>query len=71
LVVDAGHREQGIGRQLIAAVEEWAVQRGLEQIAVRSNVLRVESHPFYQRLGYVRIKTQHAYSKRLSTSGAA
>jgi hypothetical protein len=28
-------------------------------------VLRVESHPFYERLGYARSKTQHAYLKRL------
>jgi hypothetical protein len=34
-------------------------------MAVRSNVARAESHPFYERLGYVRTKTQHAYRKRL------
>jgi GNAT superfamily N-acetyltransferase len=70
LVVDAEHRGRGVGRQLIAAVEQWAVSRQLEQMAVRSNVLRAESHPFYERLGYVRIKTQHAYGKRLSGQGA-
>jgi hypothetical protein len=28
-------------------------------------VAREESHPFYQQLGYVRIKTQHVYRKPL------
>lgn len=27
--------------------------------------MRPEAHPFYERLGYVRVKTQHAYRKRV------
>jgi GNAT superfamily N-acetyltransferase len=65
LVVDARQRGQGIGRRLVAAVEAWAARRGLELVSVRSNVARAESHPFYERLGYARVKTQHAYRKRL------
>ena len=41
------------------------VARGLGEVSVRSNVIRAESHPFYERLGYVRFKTQHAYRKRI------
>ena len=69
LVVDPAYRSQGVGRRLVTAVEHWAANRGLEQMAVRSNVTRAESHPFYQRLGYTRAKTQHAYRKALSDSG--
>ena len=65
LVVDAAHRGRGAGSRLVHAVEQWAASRGLELVAVRSNVSRLESHPFYERLGYVRVKTQHAYRKRL------
>ena len=65
LVVDARQRGQGVGRRLVAAVEAWAARRGLELVSVRSNVARAESHPFYERLGYARVKTQHAYRKRL------
>ena len=69
LVVDTVYRGQGVGRQLVAAVEEWAATRGLDQMVVRSNVVRTESHPFYERLGYVRAKTQHAYCKQLTAHG--
>jgi GNAT superfamily N-acetyltransferase len=65
LVVDAQYRGGGVGRRLVAAVEEWALSRSLLQVIVRSNANRLESHPFYERLGYERSKTQHAYQKQL------
>ena len=65
LVVDPRARGRGVGRRLVAEIEAWAAGRGIRQMAVRSNVTRVESHPFYERLGYSRVKTQHAYRKRL------
>jgi ribosomal protein S18 acetylase RimI-like enzyme len=64
LVVAAEHRGQAVGRRLVTAVEAWARQRGLEDLTVRSNVTRLESHPFYRRLGFTRVKTQHVYRKR-------
>jgi GNAT superfamily N-acetyltransferase len=65
LVVDPRARGRGVGRLLVTEVEAWAAGRGIRQMAVRSNVTRRESHPFYERLGYARVKTQHAYRKRL------
>jgi len=66
LVVADGQRGKGVGRQLIDAVEQWTRSRGLDEISVKSNVIRPESHPFYERLGFTRYKTQHAYRKRLA-----
>jgi len=69
LVVDQRLRRSGIGRRLVAEVEAWAAGRGLLEMSVRSNLARVESHPFYEGQGYRRVKTQQVYRKRLG--GAA
>jgi GNAT superfamily N-acetyltransferase len=61
-----GQRGKGVGRRLVEAVEQWTLGRGLAEISVRSNVIRPESHPFYERIGFSRYKTQHAYRKRLA-----
>jgi GNAT superfamily N-acetyltransferase len=65
LVVDAQARRGGIGRAMIAAAEAWTRARGLDALYLRSNVLRPEAHPFYEGLGFLRTKTQHAYLKRV------
>lgn len=65
LVVSSAHRRSGIGQRLLVAVEGWASERGLPEVSVRSNVLREASHPFYEKHGYRRVKTQHAYRKSL------
>lgn len=65
LVVDAAVRGSGVGRELVADAEQWALAQGFDAIGVRSNVLREGSHPFYESLGFARVKTQHAYRKVL------
>jgi GNAT superfamily N-acetyltransferase len=71
LVVRQGVRRLGVGKALLAAAEEFARGRGLDSIRVRSNVARPESHPFYERMGYARIKTQHCYRKPLGSPNEA
>lgn len=66
LVVSASARRLGVGKSLVASAEHWAIQQGFRLIRVRSNVSRVESHPFYQRIGFSPKKTQHVYEKPLS-----
>ena len=65
LVVGQGHRGAGVARHLVEAVERWAAGRGFDQLSVRSNIIRSESHAFYEKVGYSRFKTQHAYRKRI------
>lgn len=65
LVVDEACRAQGAGRLLMGHAEQWAREKGCRGVYLRSNVIRKEAHSFYERLGYTRIKTQHAFRKDL------
>lgn len=63
LVVAEALRRGGVGRLLVENIEGWAIGKGCRELFLRSNVARPEAHPFYERLGYERTKTQHAYRK--------
>ncbi len=65
LVVDERHRSDGIGAELLAAAEAWAVERGARRMSVRSRVARERAHRFYEREGYALIKTSHVFEKRI------
>jgi GNAT superfamily N-acetyltransferase len=65
LVVDADARRSGTGRRLVSAAENWVRQHGFDAVMVRSNIVRTESHPFYEEIGFVRRKSQHVYFKTL------
>lgn len=71
LVVSREARRFGVGRSLVQAFEKWAAERGHREATVRSNVLRAESHPFYERLGYRRVKSQHVYRRALDADQAS
>jgi GNAT superfamily N-acetyltransferase len=66
LVVDASCRSHGVGRTLVKAAEDWARAAGCGAMRVRSRVMRERAHAFYERNGYVRIKTLHAFEKKLA-----
>jgi len=61
LVVDEAARGGGIGRVLMSAVEQWAAERSLAPVRLRSAAGRHEAHAFYERIGYEHYKTQHAF----------
>ena len=65
LVVGVEARRAGVGRALVLAAERWAYSQRLGTVVVRSNIVRAESHPFYEGIGYERRKTQHTYAKVL------
>ncbi len=65
LVVAQERRRSGIGRLLMAEAERWARDRGVDELVLRSNVKRSESHAFYPALGYEHFRTQAVYRKRL------
>ena len=69
LVVADAARDAGVGRRLVEAGEKWAGEHGYATMRVRSNVVRLQAHGFYEHLGYARVKTQHNFAKELASSG--
>jgi GNAT superfamily N-acetyltransferase len=65
LVVAECFRSQRVGERLLARAEEWARENGCQAIGLRSNVVRDRAHAFYERHGYVHVKTQKAFRKQL------
>jgi len=65
LIVAREYRRAGIGRQLLAAAEEWARRVGCGDLVVRSQVSRERAHEFYLGQGYELVKTQHLFRRSL------
>jgi GNAT superfamily N-acetyltransferase len=63
LVVTAPRRGQGFGKALVQAALAWAAARGLPKVRVRSNVVRADTHRWYQAAGFEVIKTQRVFSR--------
>ena len=65
LVVDRDCRGRGIGRMLMRHAEQWAREQQCSIVRLWSSAGRVSAHRFYEHLGYIHIKTQHAFAKSL------
>jgi GNAT superfamily N-acetyltransferase len=65
LVVHSRYRSAGLGRDLLRAAETWAREHHCAVVTVRSRVARERAHRFYEREGYVHIKTSHVFEKQL------
>ena len=65
LAVAPEAQNRGIGKQLVAALEEHALQCGDTFVRLNSRVERINAHRFYERLGYTCDKTQKRFIKRL------
>ena len=65
LVVAGGRRREGIGRLLVERAESWAKEHQCSTLRLRSNVMRVESHPFYEACGFNNVRTQALHVKDL------
>ena len=65
LVVDESERGRGIGKKLIDESADWLKKKGLKRLRVRCNVIRDETHKFYNHLGFVEKKSQKIFEKTL------
>jgi GNAT superfamily N-acetyltransferase len=52
MVVGAEHRRQGIGTELVGAVEREARSRGCNRLVLNSADRRADAHAFYESLGF-------------------
>lgn len=66
LVVADGLRSAGIGRDLLAALEAWAIGHGCRRMLVGTRVTRERAHRFYEREGYEVLKTSYFLVKMLA-----
>jgi|WetSurMetagenome_2_1015567.scaffolds.fasta_scaffold266911_2 GNAT superfamily N-acetyltransferase len=65
LLVDESRRSGGIGKALMARIEQIARESGLGLVALHSQAHRSRAHVFYERLGYQLKKISKYYEKRL------
>ncbi|BAL50190.1 GNAT family N-acetyltransferase [Lactococcus lactis] len=65
LVVDEKNQGQGIGAQLLNALEEKAKAREIKVIRLNSGVQRHEAHQFYEHQGYTSNHSQKRFLKFL------
>lgn len=63
LVVAEEAQDQGIGRMLVEAAENWMRERGCTLVEVTSNDRRAAAHAFYRHMGYER--TSIRFAKKL------
>lgn len=65
LIVAERVRGSGVGRALMQAAEDWALQHRCATVYVSTNVMRRGARSFYRRLGYEPVKESVVFSKRL------
>jgi GNAT superfamily N-acetyltransferase len=65
LVVDEGTRRQGVGKALVRAARQWAVEQGLRRLRVRTRKERAGAARLYEREGLRLSKEQRVYDVEL------
>ncbi|HKN59601.1 MAG TPA: GNAT family N-acetyltransferase [Candidatus Acidoferrales bacterium] len=58
LAVDPSRQNKGVGKDMVAVVEDYARAAGCRFMDMRIVSLRAELPPFYRRLGYVETGTE-------------
>ena len=62
LIVDPQMRNLSIGTELISYIEEFAVDKGLEELELSTSTYRKKAHHFYEMHGFVR--DHYNYTKK-------
>ncbi len=69
LVVDAGHRNRGVGKKLIDRIKQWCFEQKVLALRVRSNTKRERAHRFYLNAGFAEMKEQKVFGLNLCDFG--
>ena len=62
LAVSEKTRRGGVGTALVKKAEEWALDNGVHEVGLHSNMKRLDAHLFYEKIGYVK-KSYWFYKK--------
>ncbi|UTW66926.1 GNAT family N-acetyltransferase [bacterium SCSIO 12643] len=65
LIVDDQFRKMGIGKKLVQQIVIWSNHNGISKLRVRCNVIRLESHKFYETIGFELNKEQKVFDRFL------
>jgi predicted N-acetyltransferase YhbS len=65
LVVDEKYRSRGVGKKLVIRIKEWCTGQQIHSLRVRSNIIRMEAHLFYTRLGFAEKKEQKVFELKV------
>ncbi len=63
VAIHEDYQGNGIGKKLIQAIEDRAVELGFDGIRINSGNNREKAHGFYERLGYVSNRDQKRFIK--------
>ncbi len=66
LVVASAHRGSGTGRALLERVHNWALRRGIDDVATHFRRHRKAAHLFYGKLGYSVTGEHRVYERDLA-----
>lgn len=69
--VDPDLRSRGYGRALVGAVEAWAAQRGLRELASDALLANATAQAAHTQLGFVEVERAVRYRKVLAVAGSA
>ena len=61
LIVDETFRNSGIGKKLVEKIKDWALEKAINEVRVRSNAIRKEAHKFYLNNGFSEMKQQKVF----------
>lgn len=63
IAVSSNYQKMGIGKALLNAVEDWAINTGACGIRLVSGATRMDAHEFYRHCGYSGDKQQINFKK--------